>query len=69
MSGIELNGLELLSAMDFGFGSSNASATFDDCEWAGQSAGTANVLIYNGDGSTDLEDNLLPFEEGSMSVE
>jgi len=27
------------------------------------------VLIYNGDGSTDSEGNLLPFEEGSMLVD
>lgn len=26
-------------------------------------------MIYNGDGSEDSEGNLLPFEEGSMSVE
>ena len=71
-SGVELEGLSFIGATDVSvgaLGSSNASATFDDCEWAGQSVGTSNVRIYNGDGSTYLEGNLLPFEEGSMSVE
>eukprot|EP00957_Ditylum_brightwellii_P207619 15353767-Ditylum_brightwellii.AAC.1 len=53
--GIELKGLTFISATNVSVGAlglSNASATFDYCEWAGQNVGTANVLIYNGDGSS-----------------
>jgi len=55
VSGIELKGLAFIGATNIpvgALGSSNASATFDYCEWAGQSVGTSNVLIYNCDGSS-----------------
>eukprot|EP00957_Ditylum_brightwellii_P072511 5510762-Ditylum_brightwellii.AAC.1 len=38
--GVELKGLTFIGA------------TFDDCEWAGQSVGTVNMLIYNCDRSS-----------------
>ena len=50
-SGVELEGLSFIGATDVSvgaLGSSNASATFDDCEWAGPSVGTTSVVIYNG---------------------
>eukprot|EP00957_Ditylum_brightwellii_P055768 4225998-Ditylum_brightwellii.AAC.1 len=55
VSGVELKGLAFVGATNVSVGSlglSNASATFNDCEWAGQSVGTANVLIYIYDGSS-----------------
>eukprot|EP00957_Ditylum_brightwellii_P091308 6952945-Ditylum_brightwellii.AAC.1 len=63
MSGVELNGLELISAMDFGIGSSNANSTLDDYDWVGQSRNFVSLMIHNDVGSTDSEGNLLPFEE------
>eukprot|EP00957_Ditylum_brightwellii_P102959 7846435-Ditylum_brightwellii.AAC.2 len=72
MSRVELKALTFIGATNVSVGAlglSNANVTFDDCDWAGQSVGTVNVLIYNGDRSTDLEGNLLPFKEGSMSDE
>ena len=44
VSGVELKGLTFIGATNVSvgaLGSFNASATFDDCEWAGQSVGTA----------------------------
>eukprot|EP00957_Ditylum_brightwellii_P063832 4843623-Ditylum_brightwellii.AAC.1 len=61
---MELKKLTFIGATDVSmgaFGPSNASATFDDCEWSGQDRGKASVLIYCGDKSTDLEVDLLPF--------
>ena len=51
MSGVELKGLTFIGATNVSVGAlglSNASATFDDCEWAGPSVGTTSVVIYNG---------------------
>eukprot|EP00957_Ditylum_brightwellii_P093683 7133373-Ditylum_brightwellii.AAC.1 len=67
MPGVELNGLELIGAMDFDIGSSNANATLDDYDWIGQSRSFVSVMIHNNDGSTNSEGNLLPFEEGSVA--
>eukprot|EP00957_Ditylum_brightwellii_P189556 14429536-Ditylum_brightwellii.AAC.1 len=50
VSGVELKGFTFIGTTNVSVGAlglSNASATFDNCEWAGQSVGTANVLIYN----------------------
>eukprot|EP00957_Ditylum_brightwellii_P157653 11999401-Ditylum_brightwellii.AAC.1 len=69
MSGVELNGLELIGAMGFCIGSSNANATLGDYDWVGQSRSFVSVMVHNDDGSTDSEINLLPFEEGSVAVE
>eukprot|EP00957_Ditylum_brightwellii_P116965 8921720-Ditylum_brightwellii.AAC.1 len=67
MSGVELNGLEFIRAMDFGIGSSNANATLDDYGWVGQSRNFVSVMIHNDDRNTDSEGNLLSFEEGSSA--
>eukprot|EP00957_Ditylum_brightwellii_P026481 2002889-Ditylum_brightwellii.AAC.1 len=67
MSGDELNGLELISVMALGIGSSNASAIFDDYDWVDQSRNFVSVMIHNDVGNTDSEGNLLPFEEGSFA--
>eukprot|EP00957_Ditylum_brightwellii_P117042 8927605-Ditylum_brightwellii.AAC.1 len=43
--GVELKGLTCIGATNVSvgaLGSSSASVTFNDCEWAGQSVGTAN---------------------------
>jgi len=51
VAGVELKGLSFIGVTDVSvgaLGSSNASATFDDCEWAGSSVGTTSVVIYNG---------------------
>eukprot|EP00957_Ditylum_brightwellii_P197461 15045128-Ditylum_brightwellii.AAC.1 len=69
MSGIELNGLKLISAIDVGIGSSNANDTLDDYDWVGQSRSFVSVMIHNDDRSTDSKGNLLSFEEGSVEVE
>eukprot|EP00957_Ditylum_brightwellii_P006858 519260-Ditylum_brightwellii.AAC.1 len=56
--GVELEKLTFIGGTGVSvgaFGSSNASATFDDCKWRGQNTGKASVRIYNSDGSTDLE--------------
>eukprot|EP00957_Ditylum_brightwellii_P073614 5593895-Ditylum_brightwellii.AAC.1 len=63
MSGVELNELELINAIDFGIGLSNANAMLDDYDWVGQSRSIVNVMIHSDDGSTDSEGNLLPFKE------
>eukprot|EP00957_Ditylum_brightwellii_P125157 9541480-Ditylum_brightwellii.AAC.1 len=63
ISGVELNGWELIRAMDFGIGSSNTNATMDNYDWVGQSRSFVSVMIHNDDGSADSEGNLLPFEE------
>eukprot|EP00957_Ditylum_brightwellii_P001448 113187-Ditylum_brightwellii.AAC.1 len=63
VSGVKLIGLELISAMDFGTGSSNANATLDDYNWVGQSRSFVSVMIHNDDESTDSKGNLLSFEE------
>eukprot|EP00957_Ditylum_brightwellii_P070414 5350107-Ditylum_brightwellii.AAC.1 len=63
MPGVELNGLELIGAMDFCIGSSNASATLNDYDYVGQSRSYVSVMIHNDDGSTNSEGNLLSFEE------
>eukprot|EP00957_Ditylum_brightwellii_P130033 9917781-Ditylum_brightwellii.AAC.1 len=67
MSGIELNGLELISVIDSSIGSSNPNATLDDSDWVGQSRSFVSVMIHNDDRSTASEGNLLPFEEDSVT--
>mmetsp|Transcript_25655 Transcript_25655/g.32679 ORF Transcript_25655/g.32679 Transcript_25655/m.32679 type:complete len:304 (-) Transcript_25655:305-1216(-) len=69
---VELKGLAFIAITDVtvgAFGSSNASATFDDCDQIDQSVGKASVQTHSVGGSTDLKGKLLPFEEGPMSVE
>jgi len=61
---VELKKLAFTGATDVSvgaFGSSNASATFDGRDWSGQNTGKVSVLIYNDDGSTGSEGNLLLF--------
>eukprot|EP00957_Ditylum_brightwellii_P211647 15366417-Ditylum_brightwellii.AAC.4 len=59
---VELKKLIFTGATDVSvgaFGLSNASATFDGHEWSSQNTGKVSLLIYNSDGSTGSEDNLL----------
>eukprot|EP00957_Ditylum_brightwellii_P057261 4339372-Ditylum_brightwellii.AAC.1 len=59
--GIELKKLTFIGGTDVSvsaLGLSNLSATFDDCEWSGQSTGKVSVLTYNSDRSNNLEVNL-----------
>eukprot|EP00957_Ditylum_brightwellii_P177522 13520885-Ditylum_brightwellii.AAC.1 len=58
MPGVELSVLELIGTMDFGIGSSNASATLGDYDWISQSRSIVSMKIHNDHGSTDSEGNL-----------
>eukprot|EP00957_Ditylum_brightwellii_P194689 14830526-Ditylum_brightwellii.AAC.1 len=66
MPGVELNGLELIGAMDFCIGSLNASATLNDYDWVGQSRSFASPMLEDLDGIKVI---YLMFVPDGMSAE